>query len=110
MALHTLEHRDITKINRMLEWLVSFVAKLAFAVGQRAEINRVLEWSGLYRSGRIKRVVDHRVADVAVVGDDFAGVADVLAVVTAEAAREIKRPDVAWVVLPAGLTLGTKAS
>src|SRR6266481_6972129 len=110
MALHALEHRDITKINRMLEWLVSFVAKLTFAVGQRAEINRVLEWSGLYRSGRIKRIVDYRVADVAVVGDDFAGVADVLAVVTAEAAREIKMTDVVWVSLPVGLHLGKKVS
>jgi hypothetical protein len=86
MTLHALKHRDITKINRMLEGLVRFMAIVAFVVGQRAEINRVLEWSGLYRSGRIKRVVDYRVADVAVVGDDFAGVADVLAIVTAEAA------------------------
>ena len=85
MTLHALKHRDITKINRMLEWFVSFMARVAFAIGQRAQINRVLEWSDLYRGGRIKRVVDYRVADVAVVGDDFAGVADVLAVVTAEA-------------------------
>src|SRR5216683_1094877 len=110
MALNTLEHRDITKINRMLEWLVSFVARLAFAVGQRAEINRVLEWSGLYRRGRIQRVVDYRVAEVAVVVDNFAGVADVLAVVTAEAAREIKMTDVVWVSLPVGLHLGKKVS
>src|SRR5260370_28175925 len=103
MALHTLEHRDITKINRMLEWLVSFVAKLTFAVGQRAGINRVLEWSGLYRSGRIKRIVDYRVADVSVVGDDFSGVADVLAVATTEPAREIKITEFVWLTLPLAL-------
>jgi hypothetical protein len=86
MTLNTLKHRDITKINRMLEGLVGFVAIVAFVFGERAQINRMLEWPSLYRSGRIERVVNYRVADVAVVGDDFASVTNVLAVVTAEAA------------------------
>jgi hypothetical protein len=87
MTLDALKHRDITKIHRMLEWLVRFMAIVAFVVGERAQINRVLEWSGLHiLFGWGRRVVDHRVTDVAVVGDDFAGVADVLTIVTTEAA------------------------
>lgn len=54
MTLDTLKRRDITKINRMLEWLVRFVAIVALVVGERAQINRVLEWPGLYRRGRIQ--------------------------------------------------------
>lgn len=46
--------------------------------------------------------------DVAVVGDHFAGVADVLAIVTAEAAREIQMADVIGVRLPVGLHLREK--
>ena len=87
MAFHTLEHRNITQIHGMLERFVRFVAILAFAIGERAQIDRVLEWSGLrIIFGRSGRIVDHRVADVAVVRNDFAGIADVLAIVTAETA------------------------
>lgn len=87
MTLDALKHRDITKIHGMLEWLVRFMAIVAFVVGERAQINRVLEWSGLHiRFGRGCRVIDHRMADVAIVGDDFAAATDVLAVVTAKAA------------------------
>lgn len=42
MTLDTLKHRDITKINRMLKGLVRLVAGVAFAVGQAAEIDWVL--------------------------------------------------------------------
>ena len=34
MTLNALKHRDITKINWMLEWLVSFMAIVAFVVGE----------------------------------------------------------------------------
>src|ERR1700694_4317641 len=73
MALDTLKHRDITKINRMLERLVRFMAILAFVVSERAQINGVLKWSGpniLLR--RRRRVIDHCVADIAVIANDFA--------------------------------------
>lgn len=109
MAFNTLEHRNITQIHRMLERFVRFVTILAFVIGERAQIDRVLKWSGLrIVFGQSGRVVDHCVADVAVVGDDFAGIADVLAVVTAEAAREIKVADVVWVGLPISLHLREK--
>jgi hypothetical protein len=48
MAFNALEHRNITQIHWMLERLVRFVAILAFVIGERAQINRVLEWSGLH--------------------------------------------------------------
>ena len=54
MTLDALKRRDIAKINRVLERLVSFVAIIALVVGERAQINRVLEWPGPYRSGRIQ--------------------------------------------------------
>jgi hypothetical protein len=111
MTLNTLKHRDITKINRMLEGLVGFMAIVAFVVGKRTQIDRVLKWSRLrIFFGRPGRVIDHRVADVAVVGDYFAGVAHVFAVVTAEAAREIEMADVVWMGLPIGLHLREKVS
>ena len=66
----------------------------------------MLEGASLYGSGGIHRVVDYRMTDVAVVRDDFAGVANVFAVVATEAAGEIKVTDVIRVGLPVGLHLG----
>ena len=109
MTLDALEHRNITQIYWVLEGLVGFVAIVAFVIGKRAQINRVLEGTGLHiLLRRRRRVVDHRVADVAVVGNDFAGIADVLAIVTAEAAREIKMANVVRVSLPVCLHLREK--
>lgn len=47
MTLNALKHRDITQIYGMLERLVRFMAILAFVIGERAQVNRVLEWSDL---------------------------------------------------------------
>ena len=86
MAFRALKHRNITQIHWMLERLVRFVAILAFVIGERAQLDRVLEWSGLrIIFGRSGRIVDHRVADAAAVRNEFAGIADMLAVVTAKA-------------------------
>ena len=111
MTLDTLKHRDVTKINRMLERLIRFMAILAFVVSERAQINRVLKWSGLnILLRRRRRVIDHCVADVAVIANDFAGVADVLAIVAAEAAGGIKMADVVWMSLPISLHLWKEVS
>ena len=111
MAFNTLKHRNITQIHRMLERFVRFVTILAFVIGERAQIDRVLKWSSLrIVFGQSGRVVDHRVADVAVVRNDFAGIADVLAIVTAEAAREIEVANVVRVSLPVCLHLRKKVS
>ena len=45
-------------------------------------------------------IVKHRVADVAIVADHFAGVALVLAIVATETSTEIKMTDVVRVGLP----------
>ena len=59
MALNALEHRNITQIQGMLERFVRFVAMLAFVIGERAQIDRVLEWSSLrIVFGRSGGVVD----------------------------------------------------
>ena len=87
MAFHTLKHRDIAEVHGMLKWLVRLVAEVAFAVGETSEINRMLERSGLpivFR--RARRIVDHRVADVAVISNHLAAAADVFTVMTAETA------------------------
>src|SRR5262250_1187550 len=57
-----------------------------------------------------RRIVDHRVTDVAVVADDLAAVADVLAVVTAEATGKVKMSNVVRMRLPVGLHLRKEIS
>ena len=87
MALDALELRNVAEVYRMLEGFVGLVAELAFAVGETAEIDWMFERSGarvvLRRTGRI---VDYRMTDVAIISDYSAGIANVLAVVTAETA------------------------
>ena len=86
MTLNALKLRYIAKIHGMLERLVRLMAVVAFVfISERAQINRMLERSGLDRRRRVHRVIDDRVTDIAVIGNHFAGVADMLAVMTAEA-------------------------
>ena len=85
VAFNALKHRDVAEINRMLKWLVRLMARLAFAIRETAEVDWMLKRAGsrvVFR--RARRIVDHRVADVAIVPDHFAGVANMFAVVTAE--------------------------
>ena len=85
MAFNALKHRDIAEINRMLKWLVGLVTEVAFAVGKVPEFDWVLERPVsriVFR--RARGIVDHRVADVAIIPDHLAAVADVFAVMAAE--------------------------
>ena len=85
MTFCALERGYIPKIYRMLEWFVGLVAGFAFAISQGAEINRMSERSGLSVLGRWpRRIEDYCVADVAIVTDNLAAIADVFAVVAAE--------------------------
>ena len=69
----------------MLEGLVRLVAELAFVIREASQVNRMLKGTGLHiLFWRAGRVVDHRMADVAIIPDHFACIANVLAVVTAE--------------------------
>ena len=85
MAFDTLKHRNVAKLKWMLELSVRFVAELAFVISKPSEINRMLKWPRpRIFFGRASRIVDDRVADVAIIPDHFAGIANVLAVMTAE--------------------------
>jgi len=68
----------------------------------------VLKWSSRRRGFRIRRIVKHRVADIAVVCDDLSGIAHVFSVVATEAAGEIEVPDVVRMRLPISLHLWEK--
>ena len=47
MALHTLKHRDVAQIHRMLKWLVCLVAVFAFVLNESTQIYGMYEWSSL---------------------------------------------------------------
>jgi len=47
MAFGTLEHRNVAQVHRMFERFVSLMARVAFAIGQSAQIDWVYERSGL---------------------------------------------------------------
>ena len=48
VALDALEHRDVAKIDRMLEGFVCLVAGFAFSTREPAKIDRVLKGDGLW--------------------------------------------------------------
>jgi hypothetical protein len=50
MTLNTLEHGNISQVDRMFEWLVRFVAGLAFAIGKATKIDRMLNRQSLKSS------------------------------------------------------------
>ena len=111
MALCALERRYVAKIYRMFERLVGLVAGLALTLRQSAEIHGMPERSGLCILSRWPgRIEDDCVADVAIVADDLAAVADMFTIVAAEASREMKMPDIVWVGLPVSLHLWEKVS
>jgi len=86
MAFNALKHRDVAEINRMLKWLVRLMARLALSLSQAAEIDGMLKRAGsrvVFR--RSRRIVEYRVADIAIIPDYFASISNGLAVMTAEA-------------------------
>jgi len=107
MAFHTTEHRNVAEVHRMLEGLVRLVAELAFVIREASQVNRMLKGTGLHiLFWRAGRVVDHCMADVAIIPDYFAGIAHMLAIMTAKTARGIKMSDVVGMRLPIGLPFG----
>ena len=85
MTLRALEHRDVAEVDRVLEGLVGRVASFTLARSEAAEVDGMFEGSGMWvLFNRARGIVKHRVADVAIVTDHFAGVAFVLAIVTTE--------------------------
>ena len=47
VTFRTLKHRYIAQVHRMFERLIRLVARVAFAIGKSAEIDRVYKRSGL---------------------------------------------------------------
>jgi hypothetical protein len=86
MALNALKAGNVAQVHWVLEGLVGFVAGLAFAISEATEIYRVCDQSCFHRTRRIRRVEQHRVADITVIGNHFAGVAYVLTIMTAKTA------------------------
>lgn len=71
----------------MFEWLICFVAGLAFTVRESPQIHGMTKGSDLnVLRRRLGRVINHCVTDVAVASNDLACIADMLAIVTAETA------------------------
>ena len=90
----------------MLEGLVGCVAGLALARGETAEVDGMFEGSRVWvLFDRARGIVKHRVADVAIVTDHFAGVALVLAIVTTETSGRLQVTDVIRMSLPVSLHL-----
>lgn len=106
VTFYALERRYVPKIYGMFERFIGLVAGFAFAIGQSAKIHWMAERSGLSILGRWPgRIEDNRVADVAIVSDNLAGITHVFSVVAAEASREMKMPDIVGVGRPVSLHL-----
>ena len=109
MAFDTLEHRNVAEVDWMLKWLVCLVARFAFAVSEASKIDGMLKRAGsriVFR--RARGIVDYRMADVAIIPDHFARVANMLTIMTAETSRRIKMADVIRMRLPICLHLREK--
>ena len=101
MAFAALELAYVAQINRVLKATISFMTAIAVEAVEVAQINGMAERAVLNRY-RIAAVclVKSRMADVAIASYDFARLAYVLAVVTAEAALPVIVPDVIRVCAP----------
>src|SRR6185295_4866134 len=89
----------------MLERLVGFVAGFAFAIGEAAEIDRMLDRQRLENCCRSCGVRENRVTDGAIVRDYFSRIANMLPVVTTEAAGRIEVAYIVRVSFPVSLHL-----
>ena len=72
MAIRTLELRNVTEIKRMAEWTVTFMAGGTLPGILVTELDRMTE--GAIDRGRLaaKRLIESRVANIAVVSDSAA--------------------------------------
>ena len=82
MALATLEHRDVSQVDRVLERFVRFVTGFAFSIRQPTEIDRMLNVDCLGHCRRPGRIRKDGMADVAIIPNHLARVTNVLAVMT----------------------------
>src|SRR5262245_49342800 len=90
----------------MFEWSFPCVTSLAVEASQISQLNRMFVRSqpGV-PFGRRRRIVDHRMADIAIVSNHLPALAHMLSVVTPEAAGKIEVTYVVRMGLPVGLHL-----
>lgn len=107
MTVHAFELGDVAEVDGVAERARRFVTEDALRCRQVAEGYGVAEVFILTGGGRERRaLIENRVAGVAIVADDLAGGALMLAVVAAEAALRIEVADVVRVRLPVRLHFG----
>ena len=70
----------------MLKTLIGLMTRFAFAVSQATEVDWMLNVKSLHVCRGSRRIRQNGMADIAVVGDDFARVANMLAVMTSKTA------------------------
>lgn len=88
MTYRALELRYVAEIDRVLELLIRLMACITSPIGEGSEIHRMDERPRLHVCRRRSvRIINGRVANVAVVRDDLAGVAEMLAIVAPETTR-----------------------
>lgn len=101
MTYGTLEHRYVSEIYRMLELLVRAVARIASPVSECPQIYGMGVWPALdVLFGRSGRVVNDRVADIAVIRYHFTCLANMLAVMTSETSLRIQMAGIVRMGLP----------
>ncbi len=106
MAVGALELRYVAQVNRVLEAPVALVTGGAVELALAAQRHCVPERAVRRRRGDSPfGLIQHRVADSAVLADHAPRVAGELAVVTAEAPLEVEVADVVRMRLPVGLHL-----
>lgn len=91
----------------MFEWSTRFMARVAFAISEPSQIDGVPKGSS--RNVLVRRtsgIVDHCMADIAIVANDFSCTAYMVAVMTTETTGSIEMPDVVRMRLPIGPHLG----
>jgi hypothetical protein len=52
MTFNTLKRGNVSQVDWMFEGLISFVASLTLAIGEAAQIDRMLDGYGFERGGR----------------------------------------------------------
>ncbi len=86
MTIGALKLRYIAQVDRMFECLIGSVTRCTLPISERAQIHRMTvfaQFNVAFRRGL--GIIDGRVTDIAVAGDDLARLAYVVPAMTSEA-------------------------
>jgi hypothetical protein len=87
MTFNTLKHGNVSEVDWMCEGSIGLVAALTLAIREAAKVDRVLYGYGFQVCCGPRGVRQNRVADIAVIGNHFSCLTDMLAIVTPETTR-----------------------